>query len=78
MELISSRKIVPSSASSKRPILSCTAPVNAPFCGRKLRLEQILGQRRAVDRDERLMLAVAVEVQGAGDEFLAGAALTLE
>ena len=40
-------------------------------------LEQILRQRAAIDRDERMMLPVAVEVQSARDQLLARAALAL-
>ena len=47
------------------------APVNAPFSWpNSSRLEQRLGNRRAVDGDERLVGVGRVEVDGAGDEFL--------
>jgi hypothetical protein len=36
----------------------------------QLRLEQVLRERAAVDRDERMMLPVAVEMQTARDELL--------
>ena len=41
----------------------------------QLRLEQRLGNRRAVDGDERAVGAVAERVQRAREELLAGAAL---
>src|SRR5690606_10478825 len=44
----------------------------------ELALEQRLAQRAAVHRDERLVLARTVVVDGARDEFLAGARLPLD
>ncbi len=41
----------------------------------QLAFQQRLGDGGAVDRQERLVGAAAVLVQGAGDQFLAGAAL---
>ncbi len=41
----------------------------------ELVLEQIVGKGAAVDADERSVLAIAVEVQGLGDQLLAGSAL---
>jgi hypothetical protein len=41
-------------------------------------LQQLLGQRGAVDGDERFVAAQALLVDGAGDQFLAGAALALD
>ncbi len=41
----------------------------------QLGLKQVLGQGTAIDRNERRELPAAVEVQRAGDQFLAGAAL---
>ena len=50
---ISSRNSVPSLASSSRPGLRSCAPVNAPFLvAEDFRLEERVGQRRAVDRLE--------------------------
>ena len=50
--------------------------MNAPLhVTEQLALEQRLGHRRAVDRDERARLAPAALVQRARDELLAGAAL---
>ena len=39
-------------------------------------LEQVLGNRAAIDFDERAVLARALLMDGAGDELLAGAALS--
>ena len=51
MSPISSRKSVPPSACSKRPIaLPVGAGEGAPLVAEQLALEQRLGQRRAVDR----------------------------
>ena len=44
----------------------------------ELRLEQPLGDRRAVDRQERALDPAAVLVDGAGDQFLAGPALAAD
>src|SRR3546814_18051174 len=41
----------------------------------QLGLDQVLGNRPAVDRDERLVHAPRLPVQGTRDQFLAGAAL---
>src|SRR5215470_7227660 len=73
MSPISSRKIVPSRASSKRPGLARTAPV-----AEQLGLEQPLGDGRAVHRDDRAVLAVRETVDRPGQHFLAGAALALD
>ena len=45
---------------------------------KELTLEQVLGDRAAVDLDERAAFARAVLVDGAGDEFLARAALAVD
>ena len=51
---ISSRKMVPRCAISNLPILRCVrAGEGAALVAEQLRLEQVLGNRRAVDRDER-------------------------
>ena len=47
----------------------------AALMAEQLALEQVRRDGRAVDRDERLVLAVAVLPQCAGHEFLAGAGL---
>ena len=44
----------------------------------KVALHQTLGDRRAVQRDERSVAARAGVVDRAGDELLAGAALTAD
>ena len=44
----------------------------AALVAEQLALEQLLGQRRAGDVDERTVRAVAVEVNGLGGEVLAG------
>ncbi len=56
------------------------APLGRPGEGallvaEQLALQQRLGNRRAVDRQERPVGAAAVLVEGAGDQLLAGAAL---
>ena len=57
------------------------APIDAGgdafFDAKKLRLDQVVRQCRAVDRDEGMLGSRAVEVQRFGDEFLAGAAFAL-
>ena len=79
IELTSSRKIVPRFASSKSPLLvRHRAGEGALLVTEQLGLEQVLRQRAAVDRDEWLMLPVAVEMQRARDQFLAGAAFALD
>ena len=58
MSPISSRKIVPPSASSNLPRRSATAPVNAPRTWPKSsRLDQLFRNRGAVDLDERRLCA---------------------
>ena len=67
---------MPPSASSKRPFLRCSAPVNAPrLVAEQLRLDQAVGQRRAAHLDERLVGARRVVVDGVRDQLLAGARL---
>ena len=44
----------------------------------ELRLDQIFGDRRAVDLDERPLRPLAVVVDGVGDQFLARAVLALD
>ena len=57
------------------------APIDAGgdafFDAKKLGLHQVVRQCRAVDRDEGILGARAVEVQRFGDEFLARAAFAL-
>ena len=45
---------------------------------KQLDFEQVLGQRAAIDRDEGMMLAIAVEMQPARDQLLACAAFALD
>jgi hypothetical protein len=67
---------VPPWASSKRPLRSAIAPVNAPFSWPNSSLSMIvLRQGGAVHLDERLVRAVAVVVNRMGHELLAGAGL---
>ena len=47
----------------------------AAFVAEQLALDQLARDRRHVDRDKRAVAALAVIVQRAGDQFLAGAAL---
>ena len=47
----------------------------AAFVAEQFAFQQLLGDGGAVDREERLLAAVAVMINGAGDQFLAGAAL---
>ena len=76
---ISSRKSVPPSAASKRPgARAVGAGEGAALDAEELRLEQSLGDRRAVDRDERPRAARRELVQRARRELLAGAALAGE
>src|SRR5689334_8421625 len=41
-------------------------------------LDQAIGQGSAIQLDERLVAAIALVVNGAGEELLAGAAFTLQ
>ena len=45
---------------------------------KQLRLEQVLRQGAAVDGHERMVLPIAVEMQPARDQFLAGAAFAYD
>ena len=61
---------------AKRPRRARSAPVKAPRgVAEELALEQGLGDRRAVDRDEGLVAPRRLRVDGARDHLLAGAAL---
>ena len=74
VELISSRKMVPVWAASKRPVRFSMAPVNAPRTWPKSSLsKQAFGEGAAVDADERPVAALAQFVDGVRDEFLARA-----
>ena len=50
----------------------------ALFVAEQLAFEQRLGDRRAIDRDERSVGARAQRVQRSGEEFFPSSALTLE
>src|SRR5690606_17305565 len=50
----------------------------AALVAEQLALDELLGERRAVDRDERARAARAARVDGARDDVLAGAALAEE
>ena len=79
MELTSSRKIVPALGFLEQADLVLERPgERALFVAEEFAFEQVLGQRGTVHRDERRALALAVEMQCAGDEFLARAALALD
>ena len=56
--------------------LHCGAGERAAFMAEEFALEQLFGNRGAIDRKKRLLAAVAVMINRAGDEFLAGAAFT--
>jgi len=72
----SSRKSVPLSASSKRPLRSAVAPVNAPLLvAEQLALDDRLGQGAAVRLDERPVGAIAVVVDRVSHQLLARAGL---
>jgi hypothetical protein len=67
---------VPAPAIWKRPSLSLVAPVKAPAgVAEELALQELAGEGRAVDGHEGLVAAFSREVDRAGDELLAGAAL---
>ena len=74
MSPISSRNSVPPSACSKRPRRDrLRAGERAALVAEQLGFEQVLRDRRGVDRDERPRRARAVPVQRARDQLLAGA-----
>ena len=64
---------MPPSACSKRPRRSVGAGERALLVAEQLRLEQLGGDRRGVERDERLVRARDCVVQRARDQLLAGA-----
>src|ERR1051325_9489012 len=51
---------------------------SSPLVAEKLRLDEVCRQGRAVDLDERALPPPARRVDGAGDEFFAGACLALD
>ena len=75
----SSRNRVPPAASSKQPFLRWWAPVNAPLLvTEELALEQRVGERAAVDGEERAVAPVGLPMDRGGDEFLARAGLAVD
>ena len=79
MSPISSRKIVPLSASSNRPLRRASAEVNAPRSWPNSSLSsRFSGKRRAVDRDQVPLPVLARIVDRLGDQLLAGAGLPLD
>ena len=72
VELISSRKIVPVCAASKRPVrLPDRAGERAADVAEQLAFQQAFAQCPAVDADERARLRGAQAMDGRGDQFLA-------
>ena len=63
-------------------VAACAVPAGARerafFVAEQLRLDQGIGQRRAIDRHERPVPPVAVGVDAASDQFLAGTRLALD
>ena len=75
---ISSKKMVPWSATSKRPFLEATALVKAPRTWpNKVLSSKIDGHAAGVDRHKETVRPGTIGMDGFGDEFLAGAALPL-
>ena len=65
---------MPPSACSKRPCVAVGgAGEGAALVAEQLALDQLARDRRHVDRDERPAAPLAVIVQRAGDQLLAGA-----
>ena len=76
MSPISSRNSVPPSACSNRPDARAVgAGEGALLVAEQFGLDQVARDRRHVDGDERAVAALAVIVQRARDQFLAGAGL---
>ena len=79
MSPISSRKIVPPSASSKRPFLSRIAPVKAPFTWPNSSLSSSdSGSAPQLTGTNSLLGARPLVVDGGGHQLLARAALALD
>jgi hypothetical protein len=73
----SSRKIVPLSASSKRPLShGHSSGESSFFMAKKFTFQKIVRQRCAINRYERLGFARAVHMYRLSHEFFAGAAFT--
>jgi hypothetical protein len=61
------------------PAFDCCAPVNATaFVAEQLGLEQLFGNGRAVDGDERTVFPRRRLMNEPGDDFFSGARLALE
>ena len=76
ISVISSRKRVPAlGGGEETDLVGDRAGERALHVPEELGLHQPLGDGSAVDGDERLVAPVAVEVDGAGHQLLAGAAL---
>ncbi len=76
VELISSRKTVPVWAASKRPVrLADRAGERPADVPEQFALQQVLGQRAAIDADERAAAPRAEPVNRLGDQLLARARL---
>ena len=71
----SSRKIVPRSANSNRPIFVAIAPVKAPFMAKELAFQQTGGNRGAIEFDEGPFPSAAEIVERARDQFLSTSCL---
>ena len=70
---------MPPVASTNLPRWRSVAPVKAPFSWpNRIELHEIVGDRAAIDRDERLCLALAAAVDGAGEQFLADAGFAFD
>ena len=69
---------MPPAARSKHPRRSCVAPVKLPFVAEQLALDQVLGNRAAVEGKEGFPPTLAELVDRLRDEFLARAALTAD
>src|SRR5262245_42766134 len=79
ISVTSSRNNTPPAASSIWPGFDCWAPVNAPRSNPKeLGLEELLRQRRTIDRDERTARSRRPLVDEPRDDFLAGARIALQ
>src|ERR1017187_7609497 len=72
---ISSKKIVPRSATSKYPFLVCMALVKAPFVPEQSGFQQLRRQRSRIHRYEHLVGPRRVGVDRLGHQFLSGAGL---
>ena len=61
------------------PVCFSVAPVKAPFSWpNRIELDEVVGDRAAIDRDEGLGAPLALAVDGARDQFLADAGFALD